>query len=583
MVTDMRQLQRRQRSPISRTAACELLEERELLDSSGLTLATPEMNAALVSTFSESHVRVTDTTGGYFIPTARLQLDAPNGEPTFRLAGDFNGDAITDMMGIDPAGDWWLSLNDGSQLYALPAGAGLPNSQIVGTADFDRDGSEDVLSYGADGSLWISSFRAGSFTHDLWGEFAHPTGWTELLIGDFSGNGRPDVLGGAAGGSWWLAQNIDDGNFDNFHWGRYPDFQWTETLAGEFTGDAYSDVIALAPDKTWWIWEGTESGFATSRYFGHWKMRSEWSDVSVGDFNGDGTDDVIGRAEDGTLWVGQTVDDILNTWQWATGWIQRAEWSQVTIMDVNGDGLDDQVGHARDDTWWYALNQGVNSRFLNFYWNDGAASDFVVQNFRLAEGVDIIDAFPAGGLDKRGTGTVTQQSVDPTQVGPIRKRSISTLHNLAYFESLRNNDSDTVNQQSVPPTDDSQTEEAEDDRFLTSIVARLVGDSVMLDGSVSDFVGIEATSKGGFLSLETIEIPTIGEVPIADPFEPATGVILSNTPYYIVIGSLGRTLNLSGETLTSLRYSGPLDDIANDLVINLGVDATAMRIDVVAG
>ena len=58
---------------------------------------------------------------------------------------------------------------------------------------------------------------------------------------------------------------------------------------------------------------------------------------------------------------------------------------------------------------------------------------------------------------------------------------------------------------------------------------------------------------------------------------------LSNTPYYIVIGSLGRTLNLSGETLTSLRYSGPLDDIANDLVINLGVDATAMRIDVVAG
>lgn len=573
----------RRRFAISRITAGEHLEDRQLLDASGLSLATPEMNAALVSTFSGTHVRVTDTSGGYFIPTARLQLDAPNGEPTPHLAGDFNGDSITDMMGIDPAGDWWISINDGSQLYAILAGEGLPNTQIVATADFDGDGSDDILSFGDDGSLWVSTFHAGALHHDQWGEFAHPTGWTELLIGDFSGNGRPDVLGGDAGGSWWLAQNVNDGNFDNSRWGRYPDFQWTEVLAGEFTGDAYSDVLALAPDRTWWLWEGTESGFKTSHYFGHWKMRSEWSDVAVGDFNGDGMHDVIGRAEDGTLWVGQTVDGLLNTWQWATGWIQRAEWSQVTIMDVNGDGLDDQIGHANDDTWWYALNQGVNSRFLNFYWNDGAASDFVVQNFRLAEGIDVIDAFPPGGQDRRGTGTVTQQqSENPGQVGPIRTRSTSTLNNLAYFESLRSVDTDNVNQQSVPAVEEGQTEESDDDNFVTGIVARLVGERLVLEGTVREFAGIEARSESGYLSLETIEIPTIGAVPLADPFEPATGVILSNKPHYIVIGSLGRQLNLSGETKTSLLYSGPAEDIANDLVINLGIDATAVRIEVVA-
>lgn len=545
----------------TRVPVIETLESRRVLTAVAqptLPLSTPDTNAALVTTYSDSHVRVRDSRGGYFIKTERLQHNAPNGEPNQILSGDFNGDGVTDILGVDAANDWWLQLNDGTQLFQIPVGTGLPNARHLGTADFDQDGRLDVISIDDDGGLWVSRNQTDGFVHEHWGDFAHKTGWSQIFVGDYNGDGLTDVLGGEAGGSWWLAKNTGEGDFNNYHWGRYADFDWANVLDGEFTNDEHADVVARAPDNTWWIWEGTETGFKSARYFGHWKMHSEWNGVSVGDFNGDQINDVVGRASDGTLWVGSTIGDSFNTWRWGSGWIASADWSQVTVIDLNGDGLDDQVGHAADHTWWYALSHG--NGFRNHFWNKGGEADFVVQNFRLEQGIDLIDSLPEGGKDPRTVSSSSnpeKASVDPSVLGPLRTYGIHAEHNQQYFKSL-----------SDPPSKDIVRTTAE---LETAVSVTVVDGKVVLHGPIFELRGIQARSEGGFLSLESVEIPPLGEVYLADPFTPATGVILQNDPQQVVIGTLGTAANLEGETETSIRYSGTKDVMATDLRIDIGV------------
>ena len=542
-----------------RRLVLENLESRRLLDGNGLPLAQPDANAALVTTFSDTHARVVDSTSGYFISTQR-PLNSADVESIPTLHGDFNGDGVTDLLDTSSETEWRLSLNDGTQLYQFAVGSGLADVETVGTADFDQNGSQDVLSMDESGTLWVSKYEAGTFQHSAWGEFAHPDGWTHLFVDDFTGDGRPDVLGGEAGGNWWLAVNAGDGNFDNFRWGRFHDFDWQNVVHGDFTGDQIADVMTLAPDNTWWLWEGSESGFEPSRYFGHWKMRDTWHDVSVGDFNGDSIDDVIGRADDGTLWVGQSINDTLTTWEWGSGWVQGANWSQVTVMDINGDGLDDQLGHAQDQTWWYALSHGTS--FLNHFWNEGGEADFVVQDFRLVGGIDIIDSFPPGGDDFRTEGSVSEQSVPPVvSIGPNQQNNIHTSNNLAYFHSLGQNS--------------SQPEESvvESQNTADGLVAEIIAGRLILSGNETGISGFDVHSRGGFLSLETVVIPELGEVNLADPFEPATGIILANNPVNVTIVAIpGRTIDLAGETRTSILYSGPIENALDDLTVNAGID-----------
>lgn len=475
------------------------------------------VDAVVVTSYSTNHVRVRDTSGGVF-----MQIDGrrnpANGFPTAFMTGDFNGDEVTDLLSADDVGDWWLYLNDGVQLHERSVGVGLNNVNHLGTADFNQDGRLDIVSFDPTaGELWVSVNTPNGFEHQNWGEFANPNGWSSLHVGDFSGDGRVDVLGGEAGGHWWLAQNNGGTDFDNYRWGRYADFNWVDTLSGEFTGDEHSDIVARAPDNTWWLWEGSATGFVGSRYFGHWKMRGEWQDVSTGDFNGDQIDDVIGRSNDGRLWVGTASTTGFQTWSWATGWIDSANWSQVTVMDINGDGMDDQVGHADDDTWWYALSK--NGRFQNEFWQKGGEGDFVSQGFQTDAVLDVSASF--------------------------------------------------VDVEDIPaPRPKPKPDVAAADGFVSVADGRLV-----LNGTFLQFAGLEVVSQGGYLSLETVEIPPLGDVPLANPFGPAEGIIVVNEAHSVVIGVLGaaRRIDIDGETITSILYAGPAEFAAADLTVHIGI------------
>ena len=330
-----------------------------------------------------------------------IRAEGPLSGWTPEQLGDFTGDGVDDVLGRVTNGDWWLQVNDGTQLLTIPWGSALDDgAEILGTADVNGDNKLDVLSLDrATGTIWVSASQSsGGLSNEVWGTL--PTGtWDNLFIDDFDGDDTPDLIG-SHDDTWWLAKN-QGGSFGVEQWGRFPDFNWVDVFNGDFDGDNLGDIAARAPDNTWWVWFGTDSGFQPAQYWHHWRMRSDWHDVSVADFNNDGRDDLIGRTEDGRLWVGSSTDTRFHTWTWSKGWVDRAEWSQIHHVDMNADGFVDQVGKAKDDTWWYAQNTGAMS-FQNYFWQQVDVGEFlqITDDFHADEVAhDVIAALPTGGID----------------------------------------------------------------------------------------------------------------------------------------------------------------------------------------
>ena len=98
----------------------------------------------------------------------------------------------------------------------------------------------------------------------------------------------------------------------------------------------------------------------------------------------------------------------------------------------------------------------------------------------------------------------------------------------------------------------------------------VVDGRIILNGTFHDVVGIQALSHGGYLSLEeSIDAPGIS---LTSPF-PTSASVVNNTPNEIVVGVLGAAnhINMSGQTPTSLFYSGPESAFLQDVTITLGV------------
>lgn len=98
----------------------------------------------------------------------------------------------------------------------------------------------------------------------------------------------------------------------------------------------------------------------------------------------------------------------------------------------------------------------------------------------------------------------------------------------------------------------------------------LVDGHITLDGTFTGLVGIEATSEGGHLSLDSIELAPGLVLQRTQPFP--NGIVVSNLPSNVTIGVLGAAnrVDIEGTTQTSIVYSGPADDFFSDVTIQLG-------------
>jgi hypothetical protein len=239
---------------------------------------------------------------------------------------------------------------------------------VVNAGDFNRSGTDDLVSRRTDGTLWFhdgtgtGSFRAPVRIGSGWGIYSQ-------LIGgqDFNGDGRPDLVGRKTDGTLWFyagtgavsatAEGYGGAVKSGQGWNAFD----IMVSPGDFTGDRRADLIARKPDGTLWLYRGTGTGpgivtGAVRIGTGGWTGFNMIT--GAGDYTGDARADLLARKPDGTLWLYQGTGNVSTTSSGylpgraiATGWSGYAD--VVGASDFNRDGKTDLVGFKSDMSLWF--------------------------------------------------------------------------------------------------------------------------------------------------------------------------------------------------------------------------------------
>lgn len=255
--------------------------------------------------------------------------------------------------------------------------------------DFNGDGLTDVgaaWNNGGTNVLTVRQSTGSSFIHSHW--LVNAGGWMETtawLPGDFNGDGRTDIAGvWNDGGSVSIAVFLSDGTkFPGWTQWSVKDGGWMDNVkwvAGDFDGDGRTDIGAAwnnGGNTTLTVRQSTGSGFSHV----HWLANAgDWSESGTfvaGDFNGDGRSDIVRLWED----LGKTSSQVYlsdgvkfqDPVAWSTrdgGWGSEVKW---TSGDFDGDGRTDL-----NATWNNAgtnvltVRRSTGSAFSAAHWSQNA-------------------------------------------------------------------------------------------------------------------------------------------------------------------------------------------------------------------
>jgi SpoIID/LytB domain protein len=258
----------------------------------------------------------------WFVPT--------NGAVISSSLRDFNGDRKADVLAV-VAGSGAL------RMYAGNGASGWSSMRVIGTGfgglpkvftagNWNADAISDVMAQKPDGTLWLYPGTASGALGT--GAPVAGSSWDiyDLVIpvGDFNGDGHADLVARAPDGTLTLYSGNGTGGFlgaARVIGNGWQDF--TSVLgAGDFNGDRKADVIARTAGGLLYLYPGSGSGgWLPPRLIGQgWNMFS--TITSSGDFNGDGKSDLLGRGPDGTLWMyaGNGTGGFLQHKAVGTGW-----------------------------------------------------------------------------------------------------------------------------------------------------------------------------------------------------------------------------------------------------------------------
>lgn len=246
-----------------------------------------------------------------------------------RLAGDLNGDGITDLV--------WAHNGGGTGLYAysalgkgdgtfLPVQGGqlhLPSEGFGTSEDYDKvlvdtngDGLADVLWIysGAGGLGAITALSKGDGTfHPAQGSTLHtgnfsPHNAYSRLVADINGDDIPDLIwsySGVAGLHAYTAIGKGDGSFHGatgaqLDAGNYGSLDLYARRTGDVNGDGVPDLVWMYSGSTGayaYVALGRRDGTFSAPQFtlfdgGNWGATSSYAKL-IGDVNGDGIADLV--------------------------------------------------------------------------------------------------------------------------------------------------------------------------------------------------------------------------------------------------------------------------------------------------
>jgi peptidyl-prolyl cis-trans isomerase A (cyclophilin A) len=323
-------------------------------DAFQVTVAAPAplpVNAMIGMTDSE--LIISRAVGGAFVTSASLPL--PAGETWVNsVAGDFDGDGLTDTAMQNSAGVWWVARTtaQGTATAAVPWAA-LAVYQFPTVGDFDADGRDDIAVRNETNGAWRVLMSTGSaFSSSRFGRWNATLTWGNVAAGDFNADGKDDLVGQRGDGAWVVAASTGTSFLSNI-WAYFAVDQFG--TVGDFDADGRDDVaVRNAANGAWRVLVSDGSTF-TAVKFGAWATDTTWSNVRAGDFDGDGRTDLVGQRTDGSWQVSRSTGAAFETTVWAV----LSSNQFATVGDFNADGRADvAVRNAANGGWRVLTSSG---------------------------------------------------------------------------------------------------------------------------------------------------------------------------------------------------------------------------------
>ncbi|WP_392535695.1 DUF4347 domain-containing protein [Nostoc sp. C117] len=264
---------------------------------------------------------------------------------------DFNSDGTPDILGRNKATgkNAILQMNNDftpNTVHFITQIADL-NWQIVSTADFNRDGTPDILwrnKANGENTIWEMNNDFTLKTDHSIAQIPDPN-WEIVSTGDFNGDRTPDILWrNKANGENTIWEMNNDFTLKTDHSiAQIPDPNWEIVSTADFNGDGTPDILwrnKVSGENT--IWEMKNDFTLETGHFITQIPDPNWEIVSTGDFNGDGTPDILWRNKvsgENTIW--EMKDDFTLTTGHFITQIPDPNWQIVSTGDFNSDGTSD--------------------------------------------------------------------------------------------------------------------------------------------------------------------------------------------------------------------------------------------------
>jgi hypothetical protein len=185
--------------------------------------------------------------------------------------GDFNGDGISDILwrnaNSGQLSDWLGTSNGGFVSNSANLSSTVTTDwHIVGTGDFNGDGIDDILWRNANSgqlSDWLGTSNGGFVSNSANLSSTVTTDWQIVGTGDFNGDGTSDILWRNANSgqlSDWLGTSNGGFVSNSANLSSTVTTDWHIASIGDFNGDGIDDILWQNTNGQLSNWLGQSNG-----------------------------------------------------------------------------------------------------------------------------------------------------------------------------------------------------------------------------------------------------------------------------------------------------------------------------------